>query len=333
MTEENPDELVGRLQKENKVLTIKVTRSERNMQQLQFLSDNNSRLLQGVMIELEAEKERLEKALNDLKEAQERLVQAEKMASLGQLTAGIAHEIRNPLNFVNNFSELSVQLCEELSEGIREGAGNAGELKELADDLKSNLERIHRNGARASEIVGAMLELAGPGGAQPTPTDINELVVDSFNIAYSNFRAEYEEVEVRFEKELEADLEPVEVIRTDMTRVFVNLYNNALDAVLQRAHDNGGSFVPAITVKTRQTDDWVEIEVRDNGSGIPAEIRSKIFDPFFTTKKGTAGSGLGLSVSYDIITGAHHGHIDMTSEPGVFTAFRIRLPRSGSGRS
>jgi signal transduction histidine kinase len=325
MTEDSSDELIVRLRKENLVLTKKVERTERNMQQLQFLSDNNSRLLQGVMIELEAEKARLERALNDLREAQERLVQAEKMASLGQLTAGIAHEIRNPLNFVNNFAEVSLQLCKELGEAV--GVGDARELRELAGDLRGNLERIHRNGERAAQIVGAMLELAGPTGGRPAPADLNELLVDSFDIAYSNFRADNEEVDVRLEKNLAEDLEPIGVIRTDLTRVFVNLYNNALDAVLQRARDEGPSFAPVIAVTTRSAGDWIEIEVRDNGPGIPAEIRSKIFDPFFTTKKGTSGSGLGLSVSYDIVTGAHHGQIDVESEPGMFTAFRIRLPK------
>lgn len=328
MTEASQDDLIRRLQKENRALTKKVARAERNMQQLQALSDNNSRLLQGVMVELENEKERLEKALNDLKEAQERLVQAEKMASLGQLTAGIAHEIRNPLNFVNNFSELSVQLCEELLVCIADDGRDAGELRELADDLRSNLERIHRNGVRATDVVAAMLELAGPASGRATPTDINELLVDSFNIAYSNFRADHEETEIRFETQLDEDLDMIEVVRADMTRVIVNLYNNAFDALLQKTEDDGASFVPSITAKTNQTDDWVEIEVRDNGPGIPDEIRGKIFDPFFTTKKGTAGSGLGLSVSYDIITGIHSGRMDVTSEPGTVTTFLIRLPRT-----
>jgi signal transduction histidine kinase len=326
-TDEHSQELIQRLQKENGALAKKVARTERNMLQLQFLSDNNSRLLQGVMIELEAEKERLEKALNDLREAQERLVQSEKMASLGQLTAGIAHEIRNPLNFVNNFSELSVELCEELNDLLGDDTTNAPELRLLAQDLRSNLERIHRNGGRASEIVSAMLDLTKPTSGQVVPVDINEVLVNTFDVVYSNFQAANEQTEVRFETRLAVDLDMVEAVRTDMARVFVNLFDNALDAVSARSHDDDASFVPTITVTTSQTNDWVEIEIRDNGLGIPPAIKGKIFDPFFTTKKGTAGTGLGLAVSYDIITGAHGGQIDVTSDPGSFTAFRIRLPR------
>ena len=281
-----------------------------------------------------------EAALSDLKAAQGRLIQAEKMASLGQLTAGIAHEIKNPLNFVNNFASLSNELLSEL----REVAGPAiaaldadkrDELDETMAMLSGNLDKIAEHGKRADNIVKSMLEHSRGVSGERRAVDLNALVEESLNLAYHGARAQDQSFNITLEREFDQKLQPIELVPQDMTRVFLNLIGNGFYAASKRAQKSGNGFRPVLRVATHEAGDAVEVKVRDNGTGIPADIRDKLFQPFFTTKPTGEGTGLGLSISYDIVTQQHGGTIAIDSAEDEFTEFTIRLPRqtTGSGAS
>jgi signal transduction histidine kinase len=274
-----------------------------------------------------------ETALQNLKAAQANLIQAEKMASLGQLTAGIAHEIKNPLNFVNNFASLSVELLDELKETTAPALSaldkdKRADVDDTMELLTGNLEKIAEHGKRADNIVKSMLEHSRGVSGERREVDLNQLVDEALNLAYHGARAQDQTFNITLERDYASTLRPIELAPQEMTRVFLNLFGNGFYATNKRARENGdGSFRPSLTVATRETANAVEVRVRDNGTGIPPEIKDKLFQPFFTTKPTGEGTGLGLSISYDIVTQQHGGTITVESEPGSFTEFTIRLPR------
>jgi PAS domain S-box-containing protein len=274
-----------------------------------------------------------EKALRELRAAQANLVHAQKMAALGQLTAGIAHEIKNPLNFVNNFAGLSIELLDELKESAAPGIATLdedtrAEIDETVDMLSSNLDKIAEHGRRADNIVKSMLEHSRGVSGERREVDLNALIEEALNLAYHGARAQDPSFNITLERDYQPGLAPIEVAPQEMTRVFLNLFSNGFYATTRRARDSGnGSFHPTLAVATRAAGDAIEITVRDNGIGIPSEIRDRLFQPFFTTKPTGEGTGLGLSISYDIVTQQHGGTITVDSEPGAYTEFTIRLPR------
>jgi signal transduction histidine kinase len=269
-----------------------------------------------------------------LRTAQDRLVQTEKLASLGQLTAGIAHEIKNPLNFVNNFAALSAELTDELNDTLKSAALSdkaRQEIDELTGTLKDNLEKVVQHGKRADSIVKNMLLHSREGSGEHRPSDINALLDESLNLAYHGARAEKPQFNVTLHRDFDASAGPIELFPQEITRVFLNLIANGFYAVTRRKTEIGNSgFEPVLSATTRNLGNSVEIRIRDNGTGIPAEVKAKMFNPFFTTKPAGEGTGLGLSMSHDIIVKQHGGTIDVMTEPGQFTEFTIVLPRTSS---
>jgi two-component system NtrC family sensor kinase len=272
----------------------------------------------------------IEAAFRELKAAQANLIQAEKMASLGQLTAGIAHEIKNPLNFVNNFSALSTELIDELREVLApQSLGDTvrAEVDDLTALLKGNLEKVVQHGQRADGIVKAMLEHSRGSSAERRMVDLNAVIHEALNLAYHGARAQDQSFNITLERDFGEGIAPIEVNPQDMKRVFLNIFSNGFYAATRRARNGGDAgFVPTLSVTTRDAGNVVEIRVRDNGTGIPAEIRDKLFLPFFTTKPTGEGTGLGLSITYDIVTKQHGGTITVDSEVDAFTEFIITLP-------
>jgi two-component system NtrC family sensor kinase len=259
------------------------------------------------------------------------LVQTEKLASLGQLTAGIAHEIKNPLNFVNNFSGLSAELVEELDETLASAPLDQkmrGDLGELTQMLKSNLEKVVHHGKRADSIVKNMLLHSREGSGECRSADINALVEESLNLAYHGARAEKPGFSVTLKRDLDPDAGEAELYPQEITRALLNLISNGFYAAAQRRSEDGDTFEPVLTATTKNRGRTVEIRIRDNGTGIPDEVKEKIFNPFFTTKPSGEGTGLGLSMSHDIIVKQHGGSIDVETKPGLFTEFKIVLPRA-----
>jgi signal transduction histidine kinase len=283
----------------------------------------------------EAEQQRtreLAKSLGDLRTAQDRLVQTEKLASLGQLTAGIAHEIKNPLNFVNNFSAVSVELIDELQEtlgGVKADDKTRSEITELTDTLRGNLEKVVQHGKRADSIVKNMLLHSRQGSGEHRPVDINALVEESLNLAYHGARAEKQDFNITLEKSFDPAAGEVDLFPQEITRVLLNLISNGFYAATKRMVEADGSYEPTLTAATKNLGHSVEIKVRDNGIGMPDEVKEKMFNPFFTTKPAGEGTGLGLSISHDIIVKQHGGSIEVDTKPGEFTEFRIVLPRKG----
>jgi len=290
----------------------------------------NVRLFESV----EARTRELTKSLDDLRTAQDRLVQTEKLASLGQLTAGIAHEIKNPLNFVNNFSGVSVELIDELQETLGRVTADdktRGEIVELADTLRDNLDKIVQHGKRADSIVKNMLLHSREGSGERRVVDVNALVEESLNLAYHGARAEKQGFNVTLERSFDPTAGEVDVFPQEITRVLLNLISNGFYAATKRQGQEGGNGIePTIAAATKSLGDRVEIRIRDNGIGIPPEVREKMFNPFFTTKPAGEGTGLGLSISHDIIVKQHSGYIEVDTKPGEFTEFRIVLPRTGA---
>ena len=273
----------------------------------------------------------LRAALADLRAAQVQLVQAEKMASLGELTAGIAHEIQNPLNFVNNFADVSLEMLVELRE---EQARQQREPKleaELLNDIAQNLQKIHHHGQRAASIVKGMLEHSRASTGERLPTNVNQLAEEYLRLAYQGLRAKDKSFNATLTTEFESTLPEVEAIGSDLGRVLLNLFSNAFYAVRQRQLKGEPGYIPTVTVITRQVQDQVEIRVYDNGMGIPEAMRQKIFQPFFTTKPSGEGTGLGLSLSYDIVTQGHGGTLTVNSQDGKYTEFLISLPINQAG--
>jgi signal transduction histidine kinase len=281
--------------------------------------------------EIRARTRELAKSLEGLRSTQDRLVQTEKLASLGQLTAGIAHEIKNPLNFVNNFSAVSIELVDELREALA-GADLdnrlRAEIDETADMLQGNLSKVVQHGRRADSIVRNMLLHSRQGSGEQQPADVNALVEESLNLAYHGARAAKQEFNIRLEKSFDPTVGEIDLFPQEITRVLLNLISNGFYAAAKRKLEaNGRDYEPTLAALTKNLGDSVEIRIRDNGTGIPPEVREKMFNPFFTTKPAGEGTGLGLSLSYDIIVKQHAGSIEVDTQPGEFTEFRIVLPR------
>ncbi len=270
-----------------------------------------------------AQAREIKKAYTELKATQKQLVHAEKMASLGELTAGIAHEIQNPLNFVNNFSDVNGELLDELSEEIEKG--NPDEIKAIIQDLKDNEEKIKHHGKRADSIVKGMLQHSRSSNGQKKPTDLNALADEYLRLAYHGLRAKDKSFNAEFRLEADDQLPKVNAVPQDIGRVLLNLINNAFYAVDRKAKEGGDGYKPTVVVSTRHTNEKVEIRVKDNGNGIPNKLMDKIFQPFFTTKPTGEGTGLGLSLSYDIVTKGHGGSIEVHSKEGEGTTFLILL--------
>ena len=276
----------------------------------------------------------LRAAHEELKATQASLIHAEKMASLGQLTAGIAHEIKNPLNFVNNFASLSVELLDELKETVRPviaalGTDKRAAVDEVVDMLTANLEKIAEHGRRADGIVKSMLAHSRGASGERQRADLNALTEEALNLAYHGARAQDPNFNITLDREFDRTIAPIELVPQDISRVLLNLFGNGFYAADKRRREGtDAEFRPVLKVVTRDLGNEVEIRVRDNGIGIPTELHDKLFQPFFTTKPTGEGTGLGLSISYDIVTQQHGGTITVDSRVGEFTEFTIRLPRS-----
>jgi two-component system NtrC family sensor kinase len=283
--------------------------------------------------EIRAARDAAETAYRDLKAAQASLIQAEKMASLGQLTAGIAHEIKNPLNFVNNFASLSVDLLDELKQTAAPGLAlldeaRRAEVDDIASTLASNLDKINEHGRRADGIVRGMLEHSRGSSGERRQVDLNTLVEEALNLAYHGARAQDQNFTVTLRREFGQGIAPITLAPQDVTRVLLNLCSNGFYAVRERQRmETISGFEPTLQISTREMGDAVAIKVHDNGIGVPSEIKDRLFQPFFTTKPPGEGTGLGLSMSYEIITQQHGGSITVESKVGEYSEFTIRLPR------
>jgi two-component system NtrC family sensor kinase len=290
------------------------------------LAIQNARLFEDV----EARTRELAKSLEELRAAQERLIQTEKLASLGQLTAGIAHEIKNPLNFVNNFAALSIELIDELKDAIGR-ATEEEQTAELMELLASNLDKVVQHGKRADSIVKNMLLHSRAGSGERRVAGINALVEESLNLAYHGARAEKQGFNITIERSLDPSAGEIDVLPQEITRVLLNLISNGFYATVKRKERAPTApYEPVLFAATRNLGDRVEIRIRDNGTGIPPEVKDKMFDPFFTTKPAGEGTGLGLSLSHDIVVKQHRGSIEVDTSPGEYTEFRIVLPRSAT---
>ena len=288
----------------------------------------NVRLFQSV----EARTRELAKSLEDLRTTQDRLVQTQKLASLGQLTAGIAHEIKNPLNFVNNFSTVSVELIDELRQSLAKAKLDnklSAEIGEIADTLQGNLDKVVQHGKRADAIVKNMLQHSREGSGEHRPVDINALVEESLNLAWHGARAEKQGFEIALKQSFDLSAGEIDVFPQDIRRALLNVISNGFHAATKRrAETDGADYEPTITASTKNLGDRVEIRIRDNGTGMTPDVKEKMFNPFFTTKPTGEGTGLGLSISHDIIVKQHAGSIEVDTQPGEFTEIRIILPRT-----
>ena len=278
----------------------------------------------GIAIQNAEAYQKLQAALTELKAAQQQLVQSEKMASLGELTAGIAHEIQNPLNFVNNFSEVSGELLEEMESEVAEG--NSDEVSEIISDLKQNLTKINHHGKRASSIVKGMLDHSRTSSGTKELTNINVLADEYLRLAYHGLRAKDRSFNANFETNLDEHIPKVAVVPQDFGRVILNLINNAFYAVRRKEKEAKDDYAPTVIVSTKAVKDFIEIKVKDNGDGIDKDIADKIFQPFFTTKPSGEGTGLGLSLAYDIVTKGHGGQLLVDSKKGEGSVFTIKIP-------
>ena len=286
----------------------------------------NVRLFESV----EARTRELAASLENLRTTQDRLVQTQKLASLGQLTAGIAHEIKNPLNFVNNFSGVSAELIDELQDTLKGPLDDKAwaEINELTDTLRSNLDKVVQHGKRADAIVKNMLQHSREGSGEHRPVDINALVEESLNLAYHGARAEKQEFNITLQRSFDPTAGEADLFPQEITRALLNFISNGFYAATKRlAETNGGDYEPALAAATKNLGDHVEITIRDNGTGVPLDVKEKMFNPFFTTKPAGEGTGLGLSISHDIIVKQHGGSIEVETQPGEFTEIRVILPR------
>ncbi len=326
LTADEKKTLIKAIKKADFDLTIsefKLDRTEKVKRTTGILLEETIEELEKKRKAIEETNDALQQSLENLKATQSQLIQSEKMASLGELTAGIAHEIQNPLNFVNNFSEVSSELLDEMIEEIDNG--DVDEAKLIANDVKQNLEKINHHGSRADGIVKGMLQHSRTSSGKNEFTDINALCDEYLRLSYHGLRAKNKSFNADFKADLDKKLPQIKVVPQDIGRVLLNLINNAFFAVNEKSKTENKDFKPSVTVKTKFENNMINISVSDNGSGIPDNVKKKIFQPFFTTKPAGQGTGLGLSLSYDIVK-AIGGELKVETEPGKGTKFFIILP-------
>ena len=305
--------------------------AEKN-QDLQTARDQLQEANQTLEQRVQERTKALSDALEKLQTTQEQIIAQEKLASLGALTAGIAHEIKNPLNFINNFADLNRDIAAELQEELADQRPSFDDetwayLQELLGDLQQNSHKILDHGGRADGIVNSMLLHSRGGKGEVQTVDIKTLLTEATNLAYHGMRAQDKTFNIAIELDLPPDVKPVSVVASDINRVFLNMINNACYATHQKVKQGNGSYIPNLKIGVRDRGNEVEVHIRDNGPGIPAKLREKVFEPFFTTKPAGQGTGLGLSMCYDIVAQRHRGEIRVDSQPGEFTEFTIILPR------
>jgi len=310
--------------KELEITTFKLDRTEKVKRTTAILLEETIQELELKRKAVEETNTALQKTLDELNATQAQLIQSEKMASLGELTAGIAHEIQNPLNFVNNFSEVSNELIDEMNEAIKNG--NTEDAQAIAAEIKMSLEKINFHGKRADGIVKSMLQHSRTSTGKKEPTDINALADEYLRLAYHGMRAKEKSFNALMKTDFDESIGLVKVMSQDIGRVVLNLITNAFYAVNEKKKLHPNGYEPTVTVITKKEKDKIEIKVRDNGTGIPQKALDKIFQPFFTTKPTGQGTGLGLSLSYDIVTKSHGGEIKVDTKDGEYTSFSIILP-------
>ncbi|MFZ1462063.1 MAG: ATP-binding protein [Ignavibacteria bacterium] len=326
LTDSEKNNILAKVKEVDKIISIiefKLDRTEKVKKTTAILLEETIEELEQKRKAIEETNVALQKSLEELKAAQALLIQSEKMASLGELTAGIAHEIQNPLNFVNNFSELNTELISELKDEIEKG--NTEEMRTLADNIVANEQKINHHGKRADAIVKGMLQHSRSSSGVKEPTDINALAEEYLRLAYHGLRAKDKSFNAKTETDFDISLGNVNVVPQDIGRVILNLITNAFYAVTEKKKQNINGYDPIVSVSTNKHGDKIEVRVADNGYGIPLKVMDKIFQPFFTTKPPGQGTGLGLSLSYDIVK-AHGGELKVETKEGEGSVFIIQLP-------
>ena len=306
------------------MIQFKLERVEKDRNTLRVMLEESIEDLQKKSLAIEEANKELTKTLDELKSTQAQLIQSEKMASLGELTAGIAHEIQNPLNFVNNFSEVSNELIDEMTEQLEKG--NAEEAKAIAHEVKMSLDKINLHGKRADGIVKSMLQHSRTSSGKKEPTDINVLADEYLRLAYHGMRAKDKSFNAAIKTDYDESIGLIKILSQDIGRVILNLITNAFYAVMEKKKLHPEGYEPTVTVSTKKTDNKIVVTVKDNGTGIPQKVLDKIFQPFFTTKPTGQGTGLGLSLSYDIVTKGHGGELKVETKEKEYTEFSIILP-------
>jgi signal transduction histidine kinase len=316
--------VVKEIDKGQSMIQFKLDRIEKDRNTLSVMLQESIEDLQKKSLAVEETNKELTKTLEELKATQAQLIQSEKMASLGELTAGIAHEIQNPLNFVNNFSEVSNELIDEMTEQLEKG--NAEDAKAIANEVKMSLEKINIHGKRADGIVKSMLQHSRTSSNKKEPTDINILADEYLRLAYHGMRAKDKSFNAAIKTDFDESIGLIKIISQDIGRVILNLITNAFYAVMEKKKLRPEGYEPTVTVSTKKIDNKIIVNVKDNGTGIPQKALDKIFQPFFTTKPTGQGTGLGLSLSYDIVTKGHGGELKVETKEGEYTGFSIILP-------